>query len=251
MSWIQAQWPAPPRIQAGCTHRQGGHSQAPYQSLNLALHVDDHADQVTQNRHQLQQILQQKAPLTWLNQQHTAHATYFDNHDAQTPTDAIVSATPGQPCCVLTADCLPILLCDLQGKQVGAIHAGWQGLYHGIIANTLKLFTAPPRQLMAWIGPAICQTHYEVDSEFKHRFTEQSRHYHQAFKASSQTNKHLADLSFIATHQLQTAGLKAIYPSKHCTFGEEERFYSYRRCQKTGRIASCICINPQGDNLTS
>jgi polyphenol oxidase len=145
------------------------------------------------------------------------------------------------PLVILTADCLPITLCNKQGNEVAAIHAGWRGLYNGVIENTLSELASPPSELMAWIGPAICQRCYEVGDEVYKSFTEKHPKSKQAFQAFNQ--KWMAHLPLIAEIILNQLGVLSIYQSDLCTFESNNDFYSYRREQQTGRIATFVWFN--------
>jgi YfiH family protein len=237
---IPADWPAPPSITAFCTTRQGGVSDGLYRSFNLALHVGDHPADVRQNRALL--TLQQQLPQrpAWLNQQHTADIVAAEHVTPDTIADASYTSQPRLPCVVLTADCLPILLCNRQGTEVAAIHGGWRGLYQEIIAQTIQRLHSPPEDLLAWLGPAICASHYEVGDSLRTRFIRQDPNLASAFHA---TGQHLfADLYQIARLQLRQQGVTHIHGGHFCTY-QESRFYSYRRDgAATGRMASMIWL---------
>lgn len=239
-NWMKADWPAPAGIHAGTTLRYGGVSQQPFDSFNLATHVGDDLHSVEQNRMQLITTLGLQQQPLWLNQQHSTLVINADNTDKsiQAPiADASYAARAGVVCAVLTADCLPILLCDEQGKQIAAVHAGWRGLLNGIIEKTVAKFQNKP--ILAWLGPAISQQAFEVGEEVRRAFVQHSNQTECAF-LKSRAGKWSADLYQLATMRLNSAGVVNIYGGGYCSFNEQQRFYSYRRSGQTGRMASLI-----------
>lgn len=241
MHTIAADWPAPPRVRAACTTRQGGISSAPWCSLNLGDHVFDQPSAVAENRRRL--VEQAGLPMAprWLEQVHgnavaTLHQGCLDRQQA----DAIYSAGPGQVCAVMTADCLPVLFCDAQGREVAAAHAGWRGLCGGVLEATLSRFQAPSARIMAWLGPAIGAQAFEVGAEVKAAFTQQHAAAAHAFTAHG--DKFLADIYALARLRLRAAGVTQIYGGDFCTYRDSERFFSYRRDGLTGRMASFIWL---------
>lgn len=238
-----ANWKAPKNISALSTTRLGGYSSAPYDSNNLALHVEDKAQDVAKNRQQLRELLALPAEPIWLDQTHSTLCVIADK-DENRAADAATTQSPQHPLAILTADCLPITLCNQRGSEIAAIHAGWRGLCMGIIENTLAKMDSAPSELMAWIGPAISQKHYETSEEVYDAFT---KHYPQskiAFKPSTE-NKYFANLALIAELVLHALGVNAVYQSNLCTFELNNEFYSYRRSAQTGRIATLIWFNDQ------
>ncbi|MCH9698710.1 MAG: peptidoglycan editing factor PgeF [Gammaproteobacteria bacterium] len=235
--WIKANWPAPDGISAGTTLRQGGTSQPPYDSMNLATHVGDDAQLVQANRDRLIQQLSLPSSPVWLNQQHTTHVINASKAYDQSPTDASYTDQSDVVCAVLTADCVPVLLCDQTGQQIAAIHAGWRGLLNGIIENTIATF--PQTTLMAWLGPAISQQSFEVGAEVREQFIQHNQNAEAAFIQGSHGKWH-ADVYHLAKQRLNTSGVNAVYGGQFCTYSDSERFYSYRRQFKTGRLASLI-----------
>lgn len=240
MNNLIAHWPAPTHIRALTTSRAIGHSVAPYQSNNLALHVGDNAATVLANREQLKQNLQLPKEPIWLEQTHSNRCIIVEE-DSNRDVDAAITRQMNTPLAIMTADCLPILLCDQQGQEIAAIHAGWRGLMHGIIENTLTKMQNPSNHLLAWIGPAICQTCYEVGPEVQQAFTNHLPAAEIAFRP--QGDRFYADLAKIAELILTAAGVCAIYHSHACTYESVDQFYSYRRSAQTGRMATLIWMN--------
>lgn len=233
-------WPAPSHVRACTTLRDGGHSQGAYQSFNMGWDILDNAEHVAQNHHQLCTELQLTQPPVWLRQQHGAHAVCAEKAEAFTQADASYTAMSGVPCVVLTADCMPILLCNRRGSHVAAIHAGWRGLASGIIASTLDKLQQPPADWLVWLGPTIGRHVYEVGDEVKAAFTQKYPEAESAFQPSP-AGRWLADLYLLARQQLHRYGINAIYGGQYCTYSDATRFYSYRRDGKyTGRMASLI-----------
>jgi YfiH family protein len=237
-------WPAPTNVKAYTTLRMRlGVSQAPYQQFNLAAHVGDSLANVQQNRLLLKQHLALPAEPTWIKQTHSQIALSAESFNLDQEADATYAQQPNQVCIILTADCLPILICDRAGNQVAAIHAGWRGILSGIIENTLKKLTAKPEELLVWLGPAISQSNYEVGDEMRDLFLQDNPTSEVAFIPSTSNKRWLASLNELARLRLQAQGVASIYGGDHCTFADSKRFFSYRRDgQQTGRIASLIWI---------
>jgi YfiH family protein len=240
ISFIKANWPAPININAYTTTRLGGASQFPFASFNLADHVGDELNLVQKNRHLLQALLKLPQQPIWLNQTHSNIAIEVDpNVRLNNIADAAYTSKPKVACVILTADCLPILLTNQTGNEIAAIHAGWRGLAAGIIANTINYFNSPASQLLAWLGPAIGPEIFEVGHEVREQFIQQNSEASIAFKPSA-NGRWLADLYQLATLALAKLGVTAVYGKPTCTFNHSELFFSYRRNNITGRMASLI-----------
>ena len=241
--WIPADWPAPAHVRAGVTTRLGGVSGGPYTSLNLATHVGDEPVAVAENRTRLRQTLQLPAEPVWLNQ---VHGTQVCLDAAVGATaDASISRQPGDVCVVLTADCLPVLLCNRAGTVVAAAHAGWRGLAAGVVAETLEHMGEAPENLLAWLGPAIGPQAFEVGDDVRSAFLALRPDYAQAFVAHD-PGKWLMDIYAAARLQLAGFGVTQVFGGGLCTYADDSRFYSYRRQHHTGRMASLIWIS-EGD----
>jgi len=241
--WLVANWPAPANISAGVSTRLGGHSIAPYNSLNVANHVGDEAAAVRQNRHQL--TLASGAPQApcWLKQTHGTDVVDAGAHYLGPPeADASFSTESGAVCCVMTADCLPLLVCDRAGVQIAAVHAGWRGLADGIIEKTLARFSANADDILVWLGPAISQAAFEVGDEVRDIFLTHDAVANQAFIPSLQ-GRWMADLYGLAKQRLAAVGVTQVYGGQYCTHQDAKRFFSYRRDGVTGRMASMIWMN--------
>ncbi|MEC6908763.1 peptidoglycan editing factor PgeF [Photobacterium piscicola] len=241
MRTIIPNWPAPENVLTVSTTRLGGVSSAPYNALNLGLHVGDDVSSVLTNRQLLKQHCWLIAEPAWLNQIHSPividlTAPLTDVIDA----DGSFTREPGLACAIMTADCLPVLLCNKQGTEVAAVHAGWRGLAAGVIDNAIAKFSCPSADIMAWMGPAIGPTAFEVGSEVREQFIDVDANAADAFIAHG--DKWLANLYLLAQQCLQRYGISAIYGGEYCTFNNDELFYSYRRQAVTGRQASLIWL---------
>jgi polyphenol oxidase len=244
IGWIEANWPAPDHVHAGTTKRPGGTSSAPYDSFNLAEHVGDDRQKVTANRQLLRKYLHLPANPVWLRQAHgnqviNAHTTAQD-----TTADGSYTDTAGIVCAVLTADCLPLLLCDTRGTEIAAIHIGWRSFSRNIIQNALAMFSASPGEVMAWLGPCISSNNYEVGNDVRDSCLEISKRFEIAF-TPIHDGYWQADLARLAKLQLEEHGLENIYGGEYCTFAEKSLFYSYRREGTTGRMASLIWMDSE------
>lgn len=235
------EWPAPERVRALSTTRQGGISEPPYNSLNLADHVADVPAHVAENRRQLAKLAGYPREPAWLQQVHGNQVVAAETVRAPVAADAVWTHEPGYPCVVITADCLPILLCDRAGTVVAAAHAGWRGLVGGVIAATLGHLNVPTSQLLAWLGPAIGPNAFEVGEEVRAAFLQVDAACSGCFQPSP-AGRWLADLYGLARRQLAGLGVTAIYGGNFCTFSDSERFFSYRRESRTGRMASLIWL---------
>lgn len=241
-------WPAPASVRACITTRRGGVSATPYDSNNVGSHVGDNPEHVAQNRAQLCEQLGLKKSPQWLEQIHGIKVVDACADQLVRTADGSYSNQPGQACLVMTADCLPILLCDKQGREVAALHCGWRSLAKGICGEALKKFTAQPTELIAYLGPAISQSNFEVGVDVLEAFFEAARapqHAEQiaaAFISGQRPLHFYADIYALARAELNALGISDIYGGGLCTFAQAEDFYSYRRDGVTGRMASLIWL---------
>ena len=242
-------WNAPAHVRAATTTRRGGLSRGPFAGLNLASHVGDDPVHVAANRALLRASLRLANEPMWLEQVHGCEvltAGTAEGGDAPPcPADAAVSDVPGPVCAVLTADCLPLLLCDRDGSVVAAVHAGWRGLLHGVIEAAVARMRRPSAEIMAWLGPAIGPNAFEVGSEVRALFCERSGESASAF-APCGNGRFLADLYALARQRLARVGVSRVSGGEYCTHGDAGRFYSFRRDGQTGRMASLVWIDGQG-----
>jgi len=243
MEWIEAAWPAPPAVRALSTTRMGGVSSGVYAGLNLGDHVGDEPVSVARNRALLRQRIDLPAEPHWLRQVHGCGVADAACDEQRCEADAVIARGPGQVCAVLTADCLPLLLCDRRGSRVAAVHAGWRGLVEGVIESTVERLALSPRDLLCWLGPAIGPDAFEVGGEVRERFMEWGgRDAALAFRPMGD-GKWLADLYLLASQRLASAGVVSVHGGGLCTFADRRRFFSYRRDGTTGRMASLIWID--------
>jgi YfiH family protein len=239
--WIIPQWDVPPHVHAVSTLRNGGVSEGRFASLNLGLHVGDETACVQENRNLLTTALKLPAQPLWLDQHHGCTVVRADNAPTR-HADASFTSAPGTVCAIMTADCLPVLLCDSKGSRVAAIHAGWRGLAHGIIETSVRAL-GDDGDLVAWLGPAIGADAFEVGDEVRSIFTAQlGEAAGMAFKPHKAGNKWYADIYALARFALRHAGVNAVYGGERCTYSEPEHFFSFRRDGQTGRMATLIWL---------
>ncbi|MFY9328075.1 MAG: peptidoglycan editing factor PgeF [Georgfuchsia sp.] len=235
-------WPAPENVRALVTTRNGGASVGPFTSFNLADHVEDDPQAVATNRRLLRQhVPELPADPLWLKQVHGIDCVSAENCTVGMEADASWSRTKGKVCAVLTADCLPLLLCDEAGSVVSAVHAGWQGLAKGVIEAAVKTLPVPPQTLLAWMGPAIGPNAFEVGAEVRDQFFLHDPEASKAFR-SIRNGKWLCDIYLLARQRLNVLGVTRIYGGGECTVTDAARFFSFRRDRVTGRMASLIWL---------
>ncbi len=241
--WIVPEWPAPQQIRAVITSRRGGVSRPPFDSLNLADHVGDDAESVAANRRVLREELGLSSEPVWLQQVHGCDVLELSGGwQGSCQADAAITTEPGRVCAVLTADCLPLLLCNRSGSQVAAVHAGWRGLLEGVIETTVAAFGENGEELLAWLGPAIGPDAFEVGPEVRNAFVEANREDESAFVAN-RPGHWLADIYALARSRLERLNIGFVGGGDRCTVSEPEQFFSYRRDGETGRMASLIWID--------
>ncbi len=239
--WIIPDWPAPNQVRVVITTRHGGHSQGPYGSLNLGDHVGDEPAMVAKNRALLAEKLHLPSEPRWLQQVHGCAVLEGRDGGSGNCADAATTTVAGDVCVVMTADCLPLLLCNRTGTRVAAVHAGWRGLADGVIEAAMAKFSEPGEELLAWLGPAIGPDEFEVGDEVRERFLSENPPDEGAFVANG-SGKWLADIYSLARTRLQAVNCGYIGGGDYCTVTEAERFFSYRRDGITGRMASLIWI---------
>lgn len=264
-----APWPG---VRYGCTTREGGVSTGPWQSLNLASHVGDDPEAVRENRRRLAAGL--PGPPVWLNQVHGADVVEIvdtpslryqpcgsvlakaplraegeeggASHPADAAcvpprADAAITLCPGVVLAILTADCIPVVLADVDGRALGVAHAGWRGLAAGVLEATLAALKArlpEARAWRAWVGPAIGQASFEVGDDVRIAFVDTDPAASAYFAAGRKAGKWQADLAGLARHRLETMGVHGIELSGLCTYERADLFYSYRRSAASGRMAT-------------
>ncbi|MEL4390562.1 peptidoglycan editing factor PgeF [Shewanella xiamenensis] len=250
-------WPVPDNVAIAMTDRHGGVSLAPYDSLNLGLHVGDIPQQVLVNRGMLAKQLGLATEPVWLEQVHGTRVIDLADiapinltQDAQSECVALQNTPPlvadasytdlaGRVCVVMTADCLPVLLCNQQGTEVAAAHAGWRGLCDGVIEASVAKFASKPSELIAYLGPAIGPSAFEVGAEVCAAFMAKDPHAESCFIARG--DKYIADIIGLAKLRLKQLGITQIYSADICTVLNQD-YFSYRRDKITGRMASLIWL---------
>ena len=250
--WIVPDWPAPPNVRSLLTTRKGGVSHGQYASLNLGQHVGDDPQAVATNRARVSERLAGAGEPLWLNQVHGTHvvdAVIVKSNEAPPQADAAFSRSAGVVCVVLTADCLPVLFCDDAGSVVAVAHAGWRGLLAGVLEETMVAMGVPGRALMAYLGPAIGPQAFAVGDEVRSAFVAANAKAATAF-TPLQSDKWLADIYRLARQRLAGQGVERVFGGAYCTVSEADRFFSYRRDGRTGRMAAMIWLDRETrDNL--
>jgi len=254
---IRPNWPdLPANMGALATTRLGGVSAAPFDDgkggggLNLGLHVKDDPEAVRENRARLHSLLPGRP--AWIAQVHGADVVDARLVQPGAPVqtgDASTALDAGVVCAILTADCLPVLFADLDGKVVGAAHAGWRGLAAGVLGATLaRMREQGAGEITAWLGPAIGPQAFEVGADVLDAFRAAlpDGEAEQGFRPyPGREGKYLADMPLLARRMLARDGVLRVHGGDRCTFTERDRFYSYRRDGAgSGRQSSLIWIKP-------
>lgn len=247
MDLIRPDWPAQSWIRAYSSTRDGGYSQGVYDGLNLGGHVGDEPVLVAKNRAVLSDELALPGEPLWLEQVHGCELVETTSAVSGCAADGAIARAPGQVCVVMTADCLPVLLCDREGTLVAAVHAGWRGLIAGVIDRAVATMGVEPDQILAWFGPAIGPNAFEVGPEVRDQFLGVDPGDQLAFRPSG--DKWLADLYALARRRLMRMGITQVFGGEYCTYSDPLRFYSYRRDGRTGRMASIIWIEHSSMSL--
>ena len=241
---IKPNWALGDAVCVASSTRLGGRSEAPYDSLNLGLHVGDDEAIVRSNRKWLNEQLQLPAEPRWLNQVHGIEVCRVDSeHPASTgrgdatTADASWTNTSGAVVAVMTADCLPVVIANEQATAVAVAHAGWRGLSDGVLSATCDMF-APNDKLHAWLGPAIGPSAFEVGEEVRQAFVTRSAANSTAFVAGKAEGKYFADIYQLARNELATKDI-VVTGGDHCTVSEPTLFFSHRRDGvRSGRMAT-------------
>lgn len=242
-AWIDADWPAPPGVRALTTLRYGlGVSRPPFDSFNLGARCGDDPDAVAENRRQLVAALALPSPPVWLRQVHGVGVAREPGAD-EPEADAAVTSTPGTVLAILTADCLPVVLAAKDGSEIAAAHAGWRGLAAGALEATVAAMRTPARDTIAWLGPCAGPRAYEIGDEVFEAFVGRDPRAASAFVATRPGHWRI-DLPAIARMRLADAGVPAdaVHGGGWCTVSAADRFFSHRRDQRSGRIATLAWI---------
>ena len=240
-------WPAAPQVRAAFTLRGGGVSLAPCDTLNLGAHTGDDPQAVLENRRRIATALGLPSEPCWLQQVHGTQVLEISSPgtaegSAVPPTaDAALTRRPGRVPVVLVADCLAVLLSDAAGTVVAVAHAGWRGLAGGVLAATVDRMGVAPPELLAWISPGISQAHYEVGKDVRAAMLAADEALEGAFRPNAR-GRWQCDLGAIARARLAALGVTRLYGGQGCTFAERERFFSFRRDGRCGRMAALIWL---------
>lgn len=250
-SILPANWPAPKNIHAFTTLRYGmGVSKPPFNEFNFGNRASSEGDNpadVEKNRELLMQQFLLPAKPHWLQQVHGTDVLRFESAPEYTGNtfldepvaDASVTSRKDIVLSILSADCMPVLFCNGDGTEVAAAHAGWRGLANGVLENTVHAMKSAPESLLAWLGPAAGPLAYEVGTEVRDAFTRNNAEAENAFTATRE-NHWYVDLYQLAIMRLRSLGMSKIYGGENCTISQPDSFFSHRRDQRTGRMASLI-----------
>jgi len=246
LTLIEADWPAPSPVRAFCTSREGGFSKGDFGSANMALHVDDNDGDVAANRAALARALPSGTELHWLEQVHGLDVLPARAHSGAAPAtgDGWYCDVPLQALIIMSADCLPLLLCNRAGSEIAALHAGWRGVAGNILAHGVARFNSPPDQLLLWIGPGISAAHFTVGDDVREQLANSvaDADSTDCFSKTRADGRSTADLATLVRLQAQALGVGSVYGGQSCSFSQPEQFYSYRRAQRTGRNATVIVL---------
>ena len=238
-----ADFPIPKGVKAFYSTRRFGVSKPPFDSFNIALHVGDNPQDVLDNRAKLPNA----DSIAWLQQVHSARCIELTDsviaHPDKCAADASFTRLKNAVCAVMTADCLPILICDQDASCVAAVHAGWRGLAAGVVENTIANMSLPPERLLLWVGPHITAQHFEVGEDVLQQF----KNYPNAFKPGNSENKFYCDLFSITAQIAASIGITQIFGGNLCNYSNPTDFYSYRRSvhqghSQTGRMMCGIYL---------
>ena len=242
IDFIHPSWPAPFNVKALQTTRSGGVSVGAFASLNMGAHVNDDPISVAKNRQLLSPYL--PSDPVWVNQVHGVDVIDAATSSCLQNADASFATKSNVVCVTMTADCLPILLCDIKGTVVAAVHAGWRGLCDGVVEAAIAKMQVPVSEILVWLGPAIGPDAFEVGDDVRLQFMQKDAQAALAFKPYG--DKWLGNLYLIARQRLNNLGVTQIYGASvnedFCTYSDKARFFSFRRDNVTGRMASMIWL---------
>ena len=242
-TYLEPEWDAPDNVRAVTSTRTGGFSQPPFESFNMGEHVGDRAADVARNRNHLAASLDLPSTPYWLRQVHGTDVVLLDSARAVPPAsaspvqaDGSIATMPGVVCAVMTADCMPLFLCNRAGTKVGLVHTGWRGLANGVIEQAVRCLNEPAEQILAWAGPTISRLHFEIGDEVRAQLGGDAS----AYAPSKNAHKCFADLYQLAGERLEQLGVGYYGFGRHCTYADHEQFFSHRRDRQSGRMASLI-----------
>ena len=283
-AWLDADWPAPPGVRALATTRFGlGVSQPPFDAFDLGLRNGDDVAAVAENRLQLEAALQLPSSPCWLRQVHGTHVVHFSpslspqakgrvgeglvsvdkeftpsqpppslrergGDSVEPEADAATTSEPGTVLAILTADCLPVVFAAKDGSEIAVAHAGWRGLAAGVLEATVAAMKTPPRDIVAWLGPAAGRDAYEIGEDVFDAFAASDPRAQAAFVATRPGHWNV-DLYALAKQRLADVGVADVHGGGLCTMSDP-RFFSHRRSTsdgsgRTGRMATLAWIEPR------
>ncbi len=243
---IAPDWPAPPNIRALTTTRcMPGNSLPPYDAFNLGLNSGEDMGIVQANRALLERAHGLPSRPRWLHQVHGTRSLRLTAEiiDGEAQADAAFTTQHGVVLAILTADCLPLLICARDGNEIAAVHAGWRGLSGGVVESCVGRLRTPVQDLLAWLGPAVGAASYEVGEQVRTAFVDHDATAESAF-VPTRSGHWRCDLYALARQRLNALGVDRIFGGNFDTF-TDDRFYSYRRDgASSGRFASLIWMQP-------
>jgi polyphenol oxidase len=243
---IRPEWAAPSNVQAAFTLRTGGVSVAPFDTLNVGMHVGDSPSAVAENRRIVREQLALPGEPAWLEQQHGTHVIDLDSEPTGSGLglrgDACITRARGRICVIQVADCMPVLFANRSGTAIAAAHAGWRGLAGGVLDATLRALACKPSEVSTWLGPAISQKHFEVGDEVRAAFVSRDASTAGAFIRNA-AGRWQCDLYALARQQLTALGVSSVGGGSFCTFADPQRFFSYRRDGRCGRMAALLWMS--------
>ena len=234
-------WPAPRNVKAIITQRLGGTSPPPYNSFNLSYSVGDSERNVTNNRLLLEKIIK-KSP-RWLNQIHGSNVILAETiNDSEVEADGSFTRKNNVVCALTVADCVPVLICDNNGTTVAAIHAGWKGIFSGILETTVNLLSISSTNTLVYLGPGIGPKEFEIGPDVHEMICSQPSFKQNEILEHPKNNKWYANLFQIITNRFLAMQIENIYGGNVCTYSNPELYFSNRRDNPTGRMAACIWL---------
>jgi purine-nucleoside/S-methyl-5'-thioadenosine phosphorylase / adenosine deaminase len=245
IKYVAPDWRTARQVSAAVTLRTGGVSAAPFDTLNLGTPAEDAPGAVAENRRLVSEHFGLPSEPVWLSQFHSAVVVDLDSANLSNPpcADAAVTRRAGPVCAIRVADCMPVLLTEKDGSVIGAAHAGWRGLAAGVIEATVTAMGANPARVLAWLGPTIGQPSFEVGDEVRTAFVDGHASADEAFTRNAR-GRWQCDLYRLAYQRLTALGVTSITGGTWDTYAEPERFFSYRRDGRCGRMSALIWINP-------
>ena len=219
----------------------GGSSKGNFENLNLSLHVNDEQSAVLKNRALITSHYNLPSSPIWINQTHSNISMNADSSISIDCADASYTKEIGTVCGILTADCLPVFVCNKEGTFVGVAHAGWRGLVDGIIESLIESFKCDGEDLVVHLGPAISQSSFQVSKEVESQYLSKNKNFKNCFTYLN--NKYYLDLYLAAKVVLKSFGVRSISGVDSCTHKESDKYFSYRRDGNySGRMAHLIWI---------